>query len=333
MLPRYASGPKISPAPGSADRPLWSVMIPTFNCADTLERTLRSVLEQDPGPARMQMEVVDDCSTLDDPEKVIESVSRDRVALFRQPRNLGHVGNFNTCIERSRGRLIHILHGDDWVKPAFYETMQVAFEHDQSIGAAFCRAEYIGEQEEVVGLTDLEASSPGVLTEWLTKILDRQRVCTPSMVVRRDVYENLGGFDPVFTTAGEDWEMWVRIAACYPVWFEPEVLACYRVTRAGSLTGDARRTTRVVRDMRKACEVIEQRLPLLLEGEKPFKRKLTSARLFYAGWSLNYVQQSFKTLGIRGALPHLVEAFRCHPSRWTLGRIVYVTRDRPLDPS
>ena len=28
---------------------------------------------------------------------------------------------------------------------------------------------------------------------------------------------------------GEDWEMWVRIAAHFPVWYEPEPLALYRV--------------------------------------------------------------------------------------------------------
>ena len=39
-------------------RPLWSVMIPTYHCADYLAHTLRSVLRQDPGPDAMQIEVV-----------------------------------------------------------------------------------------------------------------------------------------------------------------------------------------------------------------------------------------------------------------------------------
>jgi len=44
-------------------RPFWSVMIPTYNPrADYLEETLHSVLQQNPGPKQMQIEVVDDCS-------------------------------------------------------------------------------------------------------------------------------------------------------------------------------------------------------------------------------------------------------------------------------
>ena len=188
-------------------RPLWSVMVPTFNCADTLERTLRSVLDQDPGPFSMQIEVVDDCSTKDNPASVVRKVAGDRVTFTRHTQNRGHVGNFNSCISRARGHLVHILHGDDWVKDDFYARLQFAFESDASIGAAFCRGVYIDQDGAELGLTDLELEKPGVIHDWLARILQRQRVCTPSMVVRRKVYERLGRFDSAFTTAGEDWEM------------------------------------------------------------------------------------------------------------------------------
>ena len=57
------SPPSIAPVPEGVHRPKWSVMIPTFNCANYLRQTLESVLAQDPGPEQMQIEVVDDCST------------------------------------------------------------------------------------------------------------------------------------------------------------------------------------------------------------------------------------------------------------------------------
>ena len=38
-------------------------MIPTYNRTKYLEKTLRSILEQDPGENEMQIEVIDNCST------------------------------------------------------------------------------------------------------------------------------------------------------------------------------------------------------------------------------------------------------------------------------
>ena len=50
----------------SGARPYWSVMIPTYNPrADYPEETLHSVLQQDPGPEQMQIEVIDGRSTDD----------------------------------------------------------------------------------------------------------------------------------------------------------------------------------------------------------------------------------------------------------------------------
>jgi cellulose synthase/poly-beta-1,6-N-acetylglucosamine synthase-like glycosyltransferase len=63
-------------------------MIPTYNArANYQEETLRSVLQQDPGPERTQIEVVDNCSPHGAPTSVI-CVSRNAVtsaaeALYR----------------------------------------------------------------------------------------------------------------------------------------------------------------------------------------------------------------------------------------------------------
>ena len=66
--------PAIPPVPAGVARPLWSVMIPTYDCAHHLRETLVRVLAQDPGPDAMQIEVVDDHSTRDAPEDVVREV-------------------------------------------------------------------------------------------------------------------------------------------------------------------------------------------------------------------------------------------------------------------
>ncbi|OWK21910.1 hypothetical protein AJ88_12880 [Mesorhizobium amorphae CCBAU 01583] len=71
-------------------------------------------------------------------------------------------------------------------------------------------------------------SSPGRLENAAVRLALEQQIMTPSIVVRRAVYEELGAFDRRLKCS-EDWEMWVRIASQFPVWYEPQALALYRM--------------------------------------------------------------------------------------------------------
>ncbi len=114
-------------------------MIPAYNpSADYLEQVLKSILQQDPGAERMQIEVVDDCSPSVDVKKMVESIAGERVAFSQTPKNSGLAGCWNTCIERARGEWVHILHQDDIVQPGFYAALRKGTD-DSKVGAAFCR--------------------------------------------------------------------------------------------------------------------------------------------------------------------------------------------------
>jgi len=258
--PALPSAPPIAAASVDGPRPLWSVMIPTYNCADFLRLALSSVLAQDPGSDRMQIEVIDDASTRDDPESVARELGSGRVGFYRQPTNMGHVSNFNTCIRRARGQLVHILHGDDMALAGFYETMERPFQEAAEIGAAFCRDVRIDAAGDTITTADALAPTSGVLPNWLETIAKGQCLQPPAMVVRRSVYETLGGFDRRISCYGEDWEMWVRIASRYPVWYIPRPLAAYRV-HGSSLTAVGTRTGAHARDYRRVIDINRAHLP------------------------------------------------------------------------
>src|SRR5881394_3470447 len=98
---------------GNSPRPYWSVMIPSYKPrADYLEQTLRSVLQQEPGPEQMQREEVEHGSPMVDVIALVQKIAGFRVTVFRSPVNKGLVGCLNTCIERSQGQWVHILHHD-----------------------------------------------------------------------------------------------------------------------------------------------------------------------------------------------------------------------------
>jgi glycosyltransferase involved in cell wall biosynthesis len=276
----------IAPVAG-AIRPLWSVMIPTHNNDAFLEQTLRCVLDQAPAADEMQIEVVDDCSTKGDPQSLVQDVGRGRVGFFRQAKNLGVSRNLTSCIQRSRGRFVHLLHGDDYVLPGFYLRLGRGLNAAPDAGLAFCRYAYVDASGMETGRSDTERATPGLLENHLVRLAEEQRICTPSIVVRRAAYERLGGFDRRLLCA-EDWEMWVRIAAHYPAWYEPELGACYRIHDAGNTA----RHTHSARDSiynGKAIDIFCEHLPV--EIARNIRQR---ARQTYACASLDLAGQMFR---------------------------------------
>ncbi|GAB4376469.1 MAG: hypothetical protein Kow00121_23570 [Elainellaceae cyanobacterium] len=298
----------IVPVQQEASRPLWSVMIPTYNCANYLRETLKSVLAQDPGADIMQIEVVDDCSTKDDPKAVVEEVGQGRVSFYRQPENVGHVRNFNTCLQRSRGHLVHLLHGDDGVRKGFYRKLQRGFEERPEIGAAFCRHIHMNEQGHWHYFSPLEQDESGVLSNWLARIAIKQQIQAPSIVVRREVYEKLGGFDRRIRYWGEDWEMWVRIAAQYPVWYEVEPLALYR-THSVSLSGRSVRSGENIQDFRQAIAIVRNYLP-----DDRAEQLSNKALDNYARYAINTARKFVNSEDSEAALNQIREALKCYAS-------------------
>jgi glycosyltransferase involved in cell wall biosynthesis len=299
----WAYRAKIPPVTDNSARPFWSVMIPTYHCARYLQETLESVLAQDPGPAAMQIEVVDDCSTLDDPEIVVQDIGRGRVTFYRQPQNVGHTRNFETCLQRAHGKVIHLLHGDDHVLNGFYRKMQHAFERQPKIGAAFCRQILVDDNGTWQNYSPLEQATSGILNNWLERLAEEQRIMTPSIVVRREVYEQLGGFDNRLICS-EDWEMWVRIASQYPIWYEVDPLAVYRMHSASN-TGRHIRNADDVRYNAMAIEIFRSYLP-----EEIVEKVTRKARETYALSALDTAHALLTKQDFSGVAAQIREALR-----------------------
>lgn len=229
--------------------------IPTYNNRDCLLReALGSVLRQDPGADQMQIDVIDDCSGIGDPERVVRELGRGRVQFYRQKVNVGTVANFETCLQRATGKVVHILHGDDLVREGFYVRMQQPFVENRNIGMAFCRHACIDSSGEPIGVGAEWLGGSGLVPDFLEKMAAHNLVQTPAVVVRREIYESLGGFDRRLSYC-EDWEMWIRIGARYAIWHEADVLADYRLhgesssarqIGAGSLLPDLSRAIQIM---------------------------------------------------------------------------------------
>jgi len=259
MLPSFdGAPPRIALVPRGEKRPLWSVMIPTFNCAKYLRQTLASVLAEDRGAEQMQIEVIDDCSTKDDPEAIVREIGKGRAVFHRKDQNEGAIANFNTCLERSRGHLVHILHGDDFVRSGFYQRIANASQANPETAAFFTRSFYVDEKGDLLDLSgrlpflEQPTRNPGSL-------FDHNDLATPGVVVRRDFYEKHGGFLPGLVHCA-DWEMWVRAIVLGGGLLINEPLAAYRFFE-GNDTHRLWRTGENFRDNLRLAAIWEEKYP------------------------------------------------------------------------
>ena len=274
--------PQIEPVGTTTSRPLISVMIPVYNCIRFIPAVLQSVLEQDMGEDRMQIEVIDDHSSDGDVAALVAGYG-GRIKYFRQPENRGSLRNFETAINRSRGHYVHLLHGDDMVKQGFYTELMNLFNRFPQAGAAFTKCTHV--DQDGVEETPWDNSilpEPGIVPDFLDMTASGPVLQPPAIIVKREVYEKLGSFYGVHY--GEDWEMWTRIAANYPVAYSPKCLALYRSGQAGNITSQSVSTGKNIRDISRAIDMAQANIP-------PFRRAALR-RKARKNFSMHYAQAS-----------------------------------------
>src|SRR5438034_1422137 len=301
--------PLIPGIEGLGTRPYWSVMIPTYNPrAEYLEETLKSVLQQAPGPDQMQIEVIDDCSMDNTASEVTRRIGAGRVTFHAEPQNLGLANAWNQCIERARGHWVHILHQDDIVLPGFYDRLRKGVEESHA-GAIFCRHAIANSNGHWIRISELHRESAGLLDDWHAKITAQQVIQCAAIAVRRRVYEQLGGFLPQLHYV-PDWEMWQRIASQFPFCFEPSILACYRV-HPNSATSRMRLDAADVREVRELID-------LTTTYHSPARGRMLArkAHWLYAQAAVSHAREMLSQSGFHPAWKQILEALRlCHNRR------------------
>jgi glycosyltransferase involved in cell wall biosynthesis len=118
--------------------------IPIRNIEKFLPETLASLAAQTRKPDRVV--VLDNWSTDSSPE-IAKQYRGLPLEYVRNERDLGAFGNFNRCLDfAAETEYLHILHGDDFISPAFYERMVPQLEDCKGRGLAWCLDERVDEQ-------------------------------------------------------------------------------------------------------------------------------------------------------------------------------------------
>lgn len=192
--------------------PAVSVLVPVFNKAPYLRRSIDSVLGQSFDD--FEVVLVDDGST-DGSADVIRSYADPRIRLVQQA-NGGAGAARNRALREARAPLVALLDADDVWEPGFLATMTaLAAEYPQAglLCAPYGFVEPGGARvlPRIVGVP-----ARGILPSYFRSVALGDQVATATSVCApRAVFEELGGFPP--EPLGEDQDMWARIAVRHAV--------------------------------------------------------------------------------------------------------------------
>jgi len=195
---------------------LVSVIIPTYNRSHFLREALDSVYAQTYRP--LEVIVVDDGST----DRTPKLVSSYPLVYIRGPRR-GVAGARNKGLSWARGEFIAFLDSDDlWLPEKI--ARQVGFFRSHPGAMAVQTEEIWIRRGKRVNPKKKHAKASGYIFHRCVELC----VVSPSAIMlRRRVFDEIGVFDESFW-ACEDYELWLRLAARYPVYLLSEPLVVKR---------------------------------------------------------------------------------------------------------
>jgi glycosyltransferase involved in cell wall biosynthesis len=211
-------------------RQLVSIVIPMFNAERFLARTLSSVQKQTYD--NLQILIVDDGST-DAAARIAEQYahSDQRIQIITQ-RNGGVASARNAGLRHALGEYVAFLDADDIWHPTKIERqveVLLASTNATGLAAVYTLYRYIDAQDRVIESGKFWSLAGGLATHLVTTPVGNGS----SILVRRDVALEVGGFDPTYKDfdagGAEDLDFELKLVARFPVGVIPEYLVGYRV--------------------------------------------------------------------------------------------------------
>lgn len=199
----------LPPVTEASTHPVVSVIMPAFNANVTLAPAIKSVLSQT--FTEFELIVVDDCSTdstadqaaslahVDTRIKALSTASRQGAAVAR-----------NLAVEAASGKYLALLDADDIALPTRFAVQVQILENNPSVQIVASDAYAIDVHGNHLG--DIKCR-PGRLSHG--DFLRGSPFVNSTAMIRRSVFEGLGGYDPRFSRC-EDFDFWLRCSAVLP---------------------------------------------------------------------------------------------------------------------
>jgi glycosyltransferase involved in cell wall biosynthesis len=193
----------------------FSVVVPSFQQGEFLERSLQSIFSQDDPNVEV---IVQDGGSTDQSVGILERYA-GRVR-WESKHDEGQAAAMNEGLQKASGEYLCCLNSDDVFYPGAFHKVREFFDAHPEAMVAYGLADFIDEQDRVIAAYPVEPWNYG-------RLLETCFVCQPSCFFRRAVLERFGLFDRTLRYA-MDYDYWLRVGAVEPFHFLCQKLAASR---------------------------------------------------------------------------------------------------------
>lgn len=199
-----------------------SVIIPAYNCASYIEKSIDSALTQE---VPLEVLIINDCSKDSTEQAVMHYLKNPAVRYFVNDRNLGAAGSRNRGVKLARGKYVAFLDADDWWEAGKLKK-QLALIKKENMVLCSTGRELVDENGDSLGKVI-------PVKERITyrMLLRHNSINCSSVLLRKDVAEE---FPMEHEDSHEDYITWLKILKKYRVACAVnEPLLKYRLTQKG----------------------------------------------------------------------------------------------------
>lgn len=171
------------------DKPLVSIITVSLNSEKTIERTIKSVINQT--YPNIEYIIIDGKST-DGTLDIIDKY-KNHISVFVPEKDDGLYYAMNKGIDLATGEIIGIINSDDWYEQDIIGKMVSEFKKNPSLDFAFGNLRFWSAERYMDISPDLSSKASKY----------RRQIAHPTMFIRKKAYEQVGGYNTKYSIAAD----------------------------------------------------------------------------------------------------------------------------------
>ncbi len=285
--------------------PLVTIICLCYNHEKYIPEAVESIINQT--YTNLEIIIIDNGSP-DNSKEIIKNIASKNpdIKMIMLNENIGNCRAFNLGLKDSKGEFIIDLSGDDILLPdRIKEGLKSFAENGEEYGVNFTDALYVDDSGKMID-QHYKRDHKGLLLDTVPEgnvysdLLERYFICAPTMMMRKSIIDQLGGYDE--NLKYEDFDFWIRSGKITKYCYTDIVLVKKRVLKNSLSSSQYKRNSNMLSSTYQVCLKAEKLNETEAETKALCRRSIYEFRK--ALFSGNFKDAfNFSTLLIRNLKP------------------------------